>query len=1301
MPTSVRLLLFLLLSSVSFAFQTTEAAQITTRPVAVSYCSSKHFSFKGDAVSNHDDEFCIANAIDGNPDTYACILDDSPTGSDPNAKPAFGSDPATGWVVFDFGKTLTFYGVKITAPRKNLYVPRVVDLACLEDGALPESFVDYASLVADSKASEVLSRNEFPYYYDGKSETKFFEPTRGRYLALNVRSAYDTGRQGYYIYQFAEFEAFATTEEPENVDISSLYIDGQTVAEYLDHDREIKERKIKPFTEARLKRDWLYQDFESDYEDVFRSTASSALEAKGVARVLDELKQRSVDTASFESSLNRLIRENVPGNDPRWAELYWATCSARRQARLHELPNYYNRYVYVKHYVMGGRGGTLAMTADATDSVIGNRGPDWRVGSELMALTVGEDGELSQEVILETETGIIRDPCVSFDGDKIAFAMKKNENDDYHLYILDVATRNYRQITFGKAVADIEPCFLSNGDLIFSSTRCAQSAPCWWSDVTNLYTCDSEGRYLRRLGFDQAHTFSPQILENGQIVYCRWEYNDRGPIFNEPLFVMNPDGTAQTEYYGNDSFTPTSIIHARGIPGTDKLVAIASGHHCDQTGKPIVIDRKLGTQEGAGLEYISPEKPFDPEINDRFGCDGPLYQYPYALDDNNFLMSFFPEGGVNGRERKYDTPFGIYWFDRKGARELLVFDPTISSGQISPLAPREKPFLKSSSVDYGKDFGIFFLQDVYVGPGLEGIPRGTIKKLRIVGLEYRATGTTFSYNKYYGQVTTPISICNGSWDVKHVLGTVDVEEDGSACFYAPARTPLYFQALDDSGRVVQTMRSWALVLPNETFGCVGCHEDKNTNYFTSEQKTSVAASKEPQNIQPFYREGEEPIPEFLTRATESQRKAWRYLSVCAPQGADRPRGFSYIREIQPIWDEHCVVCHAGQASSDGRSAPISLLGNVRKLEHADIWEPEYTFPPTKQYLYTQNGKDLTPGREFSESYLNLTKCGKSSDYVDGFLAPSDPTMLKPYSYGSSRSPLLKYLEPSHYGVALSQEEKDKVKCWIDLCVPFCGSYLEANSWDKETSRYMSRRQNELREIYLFREAKRLRAAEIELEHLARYLEAQKAGVNYKLSDFPVYDLGGIDVENAFIADLKAKASTVPIYGAAEGVDSRGGSNVVGNPRRNLAANPNATTFELTSYPYATSNSHWKYLDATSPKAAIDGDSSKNSPYWKPNRRTDLWLKVEFGRPVVIDEATITFAFSEGQTKGWKNAALVFDDGSEVTIDLEQSSKPQNFKFDAKTTSSVSLQNLTQDFPLSDVGISEIEYWGIDASTETR
>ena len=164
---------------------------------------------------------------------------------------------------------------------------------------------------------------------------------------------------------------------------------------------------------------------------------------------------------------------------------------------------------------------------------------------------------------------------------------------------------------------------------------------------------------------------------------------------------------------------------------------------------------------------------------------------------------------------------------------------------------------------------------------------------------------------------------------------------------------------------------------------------------------------------------------------------------------------------------------------------------------------------------------------------------------------------------------------------------------------------------------------------------------------------------------------------------------------AEYVDSRGGSNVVGNPRRNLALNRDATTFELTSYPYATSNSHWKYLDETSPKAVVDGVAQQDAPCWKPNRRTDLWLKIEFGRQVDVDEAVITLAIPEAQSQSWKSDELLFDDGKKVRLELEFTTEPQRFKFDPKTTSAITLQDLRQELPLADVGVAEIEIWGAD------
>ena len=65
---------------------------------------------------------------------------------------------------------------------------------------------------------------------------------------------------------------------------------------------------------------------------------------------------------------------------------------------------------------------------------------------------------------------------------------------------------------------------------------------------------------------------------------------------------------------------------------------------------------------------------------------------------------------------------------------------------------------------------------------------------------------------------------------------------------------------------------------------------------------------------------------------------------------------------------------------------------------------------------------------------------------------SVPTMLPPYYRGAAKSRLITMLQQNHEGVKLSHEEMDKIACWIDLVVPFCGDYTEASAWSPEEAR---------------------------------------------------------------------------------------------------------------------------------------------------------------------------------------------------------------------------------------------------------
>jgi hypothetical protein len=713
-----------------------------------------------------------------------------------------------------------------------------------------------------------------------------------------------------------------------------------------------------------------------------------------------------------------------PPGDQQWLESYIKRCEERRGQRLKTLLAKAPRIVFTKHRTI--RPSFFAYTEGQSDAQAERH---FLPGSELCLLEMdGLYGKVRS--LVSDPTGAIRDPAVSWDGQRVLFAWKKSLNeDDYHLYEYNVASNLVRQITSGAGFADYEPAYLPNGDIIFSSTRCVQTVDCFWTEASNLYTCDPNGRYLRRLGFDQVHTVYPQVLDDGCVIYTRWDYNDRGQVFTQPLFQMNPDGTGQTEFYGNNAWFPTTIAHARGIPGTQKVLAILCGHHAPQAGKLAVIDPARGRQEAAGVQLVAPVRATAAEHTDAYGQQGELWQYPYPLNEQECLVTYAPLGWDRPEQRRGDADFGIYWMDFAGHRELLAWDPRLPCSQPVPLAPRPRPLLWANRVDYNQPSGTFYVQDIYAGPGLAGVPRGTIRKLRVVTLDFRAAG--IGANHSHGPAgsalsSTPVSIGNGAWDVKTVLGEAKVYEDGSALFTVPARRPVYFQALDERGQAVQTMRSWSTLQPGEYAACVGCHEHKNTAPPARDYGFSLAMKAGPQALDPFY---------------------------------GPPRGFSFPQEIQPILDRHCIRCHKDRqpiqplVSGEARRPLLAQLRSQRA--EGDGSKDELAFS-----LLGEATVDPEAKRKWSDSYLILTQAAAAppgdplfGDYqgrvVNWIGAQSVPSLLPPYSAGAARSELLPLLQKGHQGVKLSREELDKLACWIDLLVPYCGDYREANAWTEE------------------------------------------------------------------------------------------------------------------------------------------------------------------------------------------------------------------------------------------------------------
>ena len=768
---------------------------------------------------------------------------------------------------------------------------------------------------------------------------------------------------------------------------------------------------------------------------------------------------------------------------------YYAACAARRANRLAELAKRCPAIVYVKHYTLGGDA-ELSGNAEGTDECICVHPRNWRPGGQLCLLRIAPDGTLAHEVLLDRPEGCIRDPDVSHDGKTVVFAMRnsfakdevelcwkrrpydhmvRNNGDDYHLYTLDLETRRLTQLTFSDPYpcADFEPCWLSDGRIVFQSTRCVQVIPCHRNENSNLYVCDGDGRNIRRLGYDGGSTMYPRELPDGRIVYTRYEYNDRCARLQQPLFTMNPDGTAQTEWYGNNSTYPTSLIHCRPLFSASRLLGIVSGHHVAQKGKLAIIDNSAARQGDGGITFVAGadilERPgvvpsaYDNHpiyrraraagnpLADDFGTQhGPQWQYPHPLSEDDWLVGFLPEGSLRGTKCGDGPNFGIYWQNALGERELLAYDPAVECSQPVPVRsrPKVRHARRLACADPGRAYGTFYVQDVYVGAPMKGVPRGTVKKLRVCAIENRPmflyNGSMYAphdacfdkYIAYYGDNSGEgLGVRGCTWDVKHVFGEVDVAPDGSCAFEAPACNPVYFQLLDAEGRCIQTMRSWSTLMPGEFNSCIGCHENK------LEASAPVSRGRlKVQRLQPAAGQGPHPLLRRLDAGGRLE-SVGNYLGVHAARSSapDAPtEGFSYRRRIQPILDRSCVKCHDGSAK-DRPDLTGRLVPDPRQL----CWDPS---------------EPIDAHRDFTMSYWNLTAQGRQTPRLNWYSSAGISAMLPPYAMGSTQSGIMRYLTGAHHGVQTTETDRRLFACWIDLGIPFGGSYAEATRWTDEDRR---------------------------------------------------------------------------------------------------------------------------------------------------------------------------------------------------------------------------------------------------------
>jgi len=470
----------------------------------------------------------------------------------------------------------------------------------------------------------------------------------------------------------------------------------------------------------------------------------------------------------------------------------------------------------------------------------------------------------------------VGDVDLHFDGGRMLFSNGAGSNGRWQVCEIKSDGSALRELPLikEKDVMNYDACYLPDGNVMFNSTAPFIGVPCVGgsSKVSNLYLLDTPSGKIRRLTFDQEHNWCPTVLNNGRVLYLRWEYSDLPHFVSRILFHMNPDGTDQKEYYGGSSYWPNSTFFARPIPGSStKFTGIIGGHHdSPRMGEMILFDTAKGRFEADGVIQRIPghRKKVEPIILDGLVRGSwPKFLHPYPLSDKYFLVSSQPTSR---------SEWGIYLVDVFDNMLLLKSEPGYVLFEPIPFRKTDRPPVIPSRVDPSRKDALMYMADVYSGRGLKGVPKGSVRKMRIFTYQY-------SYHGMGGQ-NNRVGL-DGPWDIKRIMGTVPVEPDGSALFRIPANTPISMQPLDADGRAIAIMRSWATAMPGETQSCIGCHERQND---APPMKRTIAARRKPSEITPWY---------------------------------GPTRGFSFKREVQPVLDRYCTGCHNGKPRRDGAKIP--------------------------------------------------------------------------------------------------------------------------------------------------------------------------------------------------------------------------------------------------------------------------------------------------------------------------------------------------------------------------------------------
>lgn len=270
-------------------------------------------------------------------------------------------------------------------------------------------------------------------------------------------------------------------------------------------------------------------------------------------------------------------------------------------------------------------GSSDSVTVDGNVSIAYVKRPVAAIGNPTEAYTFSPGGDLymrDKSSPSGTETNItgsytngqgdVSDPEVSYDGTKLLFSMRRPTDPYWRIWEYDIAKKTMTQIPCTVASGttpqgdDVDPAYLPDGRVVFVSNRQVGSnqhmaeenpsqAPFPYLDEydrqrsTTLHVMNANGQSCHQISFNQSHDRNPTVLQNGLIMYSRWDHVGTRNQFT--IFTTNPDGTELFVDYGAHSGV-VSYLHPREMPNGMVLSDAMPLSRTHEGGALLMIDAK-------------------------------------------------------------------------------------------------------------------------------------------------------------------------------------------------------------------------------------------------------------------------------------------------------------------------------------------------------------------------------------------------------------------------------------------------------------------------------------------------------------------------------------------------------------------------------------------------------------------------------------------------------------------------------------------------------------------------------------